>query len=64
MRKQKIHTGKFVRYIRKTLKNKLCSIALLGIGMLSAIPDRDITFLVTVSFIAIPLFFSKENWIY
>lgn len=64
MRNQKIHTGKFERYIRRTLKNKLCAIALLGIGVLSTIPDGDATFLVLISFIAIPLFFTKENWTY
>lgn len=63
MRKQKIHTGKFERYIRRTLKNKICSLALLGIGVLSVIPEREITVLVLISIFAIPLFFAKEDWI-
>lgn len=63
MRNQKIHTRKFERYIRRTLKNKLYATILFGIGVLSAIPDGDITFLALISFIAIPLFFAKVNWI-
>ena len=63
MRNQKIHTGKFERYIRRTFKNKLCAIVLLGIGALATIPDGDATFFVLILFITIPLFFTKENWI-
>lgn len=48
----------------KTLKNKLVSLALILIGILLTRVDNDATVLVLLSFIAIPMFFSKENWIY
>ncbi len=51
------------RIKRELLKNKLYALILIGLGWLSILPDRDGTFLVFISMIAIPLFFSKENWI-
>lgn len=51
------------RIKRELLKNKVYALILIGLGWLSILPDRDGTFLVFISMIAIPLFFSKENWI-
>ena len=48
----------------KTLKNKLGAILLLAIGCLPAVLDGDLTCLLFFAVIAIPLFFSKENWFY
>lgn len=48
----------------KTLKNKLYAIILLICGYLPVLIDKDATALVSFAFIAIPLFFAKENWIY
>lgn len=50
--------------IMKTLKNKVVAIALLGFGYLGTLFDNDITALIFFAFIAIPMFFAKENWIY
>lgn len=50
--------------IMKTLKNKLGAILLLAIGCLPAVLDGDLTCLLFFAVIAIPLFFSKENWFY
>lgn len=48
----------------KTLKNKLYAIVLLICGYLPVLIDKDAKALVFFAFIAIPLFFAKENWIY
>lgn len=48
----------------KTLKNKLYAVVLLICGYLPVLIDKDVTVLVFFAFIAIPLFFAKENWIY
>lgn len=48
----------------KTFKNKIYAIGLIIFSVLSAILLKgDITVLIFTSLIAIPLFFSKENWI-
>lgn len=48
----------------KTLKNKLYAVVLLICGYLPVLIDKDATALAFFAFIAIPLFFAKENWIY
>ena len=48
----------------KTLKNKLYAVVLLICGYLPVLIDKDAPALVFFAFIAIPLFFAKENWIY
>nr|DAT01574.1 MAG TPA: hypothetical protein [Caudoviricetes sp.] len=48
----------------KTLKNKVVAMALLGFGYLGTLFDNDITALIFFAFIAIPMFFAKDNWIY
>lgn len=48
----------------KTLKNKLYAVVLLICGYLPVLIDKDAIALVFFAFIAIPLFFAKENWIY
>lgn len=47
------------------IKNKICSIALLAIGGFTTIlADGDGTALVFITFIAVPMFFSKKQIIY
>lgn len=53
-----------VRYIKRTLKNKLCALTLLIAGALTLTVSNDATGLVFVSIIALPLFFARENWMY
>ena len=55
---------RFKRNMRRTYKNKLCAIALLFAGMLPVWLANDGTALILMLVIAIPLFFSKKNWIY
>lgn len=60
--RRKTESG-FVKYIRRTYKNKLCAIALLTIGIFSTYILKDATLLLFVSTMFIPLLFAKENWI-
>lgn len=55
---------KFTRYMYETRKNKIYSLALLGLSTLLTIVDGDATFLVFSSFIAVPMFFARTKWIY
>ncbi len=48
----------------KTLKNKLICCSITYLWYLPVLIDKDATALVFFAFIAIPLFFAKENWIY
>lgn len=49
----------------KTLKNKLAAVTLLSAGIVSTIlSEGDATALVFFGFIAVPLFFAKENCMY
>lgn len=45
------------------IKNKLYSILLIGIGVLSILIEYDATFFVFSLMLGIPLFFARENWI-
>lgn len=55
---------RFVRYIRRTFKQKLYALALAGLGALTAVvSDGDATAFVFMLLLAVPMFISKENWI-
>ena len=56
-------TRKFARYIRRTYKNKLVVLALLGLGAVGAVITDDGTFLAFVLILFGPLFFAKDNYI-
>ena len=64
MRKNNRGIKRFARYIHRTYKNKLCTLVLLTLGVLTTKIDGDGTVLLFLSMIALPLFFSDENWIY
>lgn len=64
MRKNNRGIKRFARYIYRTYKNKLCALVLLILGVLTTKIDGDGTVLLFLSMIALPLFFSDENWIY
>ena len=46
------------------IKNKIYATALLGIGVASMVLAKEATVLVLICTIALPLFFSKREWIY
>ena len=54
---------KFKKYMRRTLKNKLMSLLLTAIAILSVILIKDATAAFIILFIAIPLFFVNENYV-
>lgn len=45
----------------RTLKNKLYAIAMIIVGLLPLMISNDISVLVFMTFIAIPMFFTKED---
>lgn len=46
------------------IKNKIYALALMGLGWAALKLSNDATFLVMISFVAVPMFFSKREWIY
>ena len=46
------------------IKNKIYAIILLGIGALGTAISNDVTLLLVLSLFAVPMFFSKKEWIY
>lgn len=55
--------GKFVKYIRRTYKNKLCALVLLVTAVLGITALQDGTALVLFIVFGLPLFFAKHNCI-
>ena len=47
----------------KNVKNKVYAIALMVLSLMSLAIDRDATALIILSFISVPMFFSKESWV-
>jgi len=45
------------------LKNKLCALVLILIGLVPILIERDVTLFIFTLMIGLPLFFAKENWI-
>ena len=46
------------------IKNKIYATVLLGIGVASMVLTKDATVMVLMAVIAVPMFFSKKEWIY
>lgn len=46
------------------IKNKIYATILLGIGVLGTAMSNDATSLLVLSLFAVPMFFSKKEWIY
>lgn len=55
---------RFLNYLRETRKNKILAMLLLGAGVGSTMIEGDGTFLIFALAFGIPLFFTKENWMY
>lgn len=54
---------RFKRYIRRTIKNKLCAVALILVGLFIVKLTGDGTALAFFIIIGIPLFFVNKNYI-
>lgn len=52
----------FVKYMRRTWKNKLIAITAISAGMLGVVLEKDATALVFMMFFAVPMFFSSRDW--
>ena len=52
---------RFIEYIKRTYKNKLYALALIGIGVLSVLVLNEGTFFVAMLMMGLPLFFTKED---
>lgn len=50
-----------VKYLKRTWKNKVGALVLMGIGYLSIGIDNDATFFVFALMFAIPLFLTRKN---
>jgi len=48
---------------KELLKNKLYALALILIGLVPILIERDGTFFILALMLGLPLFFAKENWI-
>lgn len=49
--------------MKELVMNKVVALLMMVLGLVSIIPEHDITVCVLVSMFAVPLFFAKENWI-
>lgn len=58
------YIGKIMTNLHETGKNKLCAILLVAMGIIAAEIDGDATGLIFLSCMALPLFFTKKNFIY
>lgn len=50
--------------MKKTIKNKLMALALIGVGIVPIFIDGDATVLVLSLIIGVPMFFAKEDLTY
>lgn len=53
-----------IKYLKRTWKNKVAAMAIAFVGYLSTFIDGDATAFVFLMLIAIPLFFTRRNYIY
>ena len=54
---------RFVLHMFETFWNKVIALAMIFIGMIPMFVDKDATAVVFISFIAVPMFFARTNWI-
>ena len=47
----------------KNVKNKVYAIALMGLSFAMMMLNKDATLFIIISFISVPMFFTKENWV-
>ena len=63
MRKIKRFVARFLLYMIATWKQKLGALLVMACGLVPYIIDGDATAFVFVSFLAVPAFFAKTDWI-
>ena len=53
-----------MEYLKRTWKNKLSALVLIGIGLLALAVENDLTVLVLCSVMALPLMLAKKSFFY
>lgn len=64
MTKKERDRARFVRYMKRTIGNKICAIAMIAAGGLVTMLSGDATALVFLLMFAVPMFFAWEQWIF
>lgn len=65
MKKSDLYLWRFVRYLRRTWKNKIAALVFILGGVVAATIDRECgTALIFCLLIGVPLFFTKENYMW
>lgn len=54
----------FIKMMKRTYKNKLAALGLLGLGAVPVVMFNDGTFMLVAIIFGVPLFFSKHNFVY
>lgn len=62
MKKKNSLKKRFIRYMRRTWRNKLAAIFIVGVGLFTMFPEYDGTFFLFSLAIGIPLFFDTQSW--
>lgn len=64
MTKKERDRARFVRYMKRTIGNKICAVAMIAAGGLVTMLTGDATALVFLLMLAVPMFFAWEQWIF
>lgn len=64
MTKKERDRARFVRYMKRTIGNKICAIAMIAAGGIVTMLTSDATALVFLLMLAVPMFFAWEQWIF
>ena len=64
MRKRMTKKERFVRYLRRTLPNKIGAILMIAMGVIATMIGDDATALVFILMLAIPIFFAWDQVIF
>lgn len=64
MTKKERDRARFVRYMKRTIGNKICAITMVAAGGLVTMLSGDATALVFLLMLAVPMFFAWEQWIF
>lgn len=60
--KRSTNTDRFIKYLKRTWKNKLYAVALLAMSYVPVILDNDATAFVWSLMLAVPMFFTRHKW--
>ena len=58
------HLRGFIKYMRRTMWNKIFAIGLICLGLIVARTTGEASLILLATIFGIPLFLTKENWTY